>query len=92
MNIDPNAIPEPERETVATAFDRYLDRRVAEVNRRDIEARKALSSRSSSGMAQFQVKLEHFLNWATRTEDRRAGWRRRCSPDLSRSVIHALVL
>ena len=45
MNIDSSAIPEPERETVSTAFDRYLDRRVAEVNRRDIEAWNALSSR-----------------------------------------------
>ena len=45
MNINPNVIPESDRETVSTGFDRYLDRRVAEINRQDIADWNALSSR-----------------------------------------------
>jgi hypothetical protein len=46
MIINPNVIPEPNREAVSTGFDRYLDRRVAEVNRQDRAAWNALSSRA----------------------------------------------
>ena len=46
MSIDPNVVPEADREAVAMGFDRYLQRRVEEVNRQDRLDWDALSSRS----------------------------------------------
>ncbi len=45
MNINPYVFPESDRERVSSGFDRYLERRVSEVNAQDIEAWNALSSR-----------------------------------------------